>query len=191
MLVLEEPDERFELTARASRSGEVVLLRSESRDTGEVWAVDAHDPESAPRSVGGRRPGVVYRAEHLRAGPLLLVTNDDAVEFRLVSAPVPAADQDHTAWQPVRPEDPAERLERVDAFADHLVLSLRAGGEHRLRVVPRGRPGGRGLRGGAAASPSGTVRLARNPAYDVGAVTVVDQAYVEPPVWSDLRPGLR
>ena len=89
VLVLEEPDERFELTVRASRSGEVVLLRSESRDTGEEWAVDAHDPESAPRSVGGRRPGVLYRAEHLRAGPLLLVTNDDAVEFRLVSAPGP------------------------------------------------------------------------------------------------------
>ncbi len=30
------------------------------------------------------------------------------------------------------------------------------------------------------------MRLARNPTYDVGAVTVVDQAYAEPPVWSDL-----
>jgi oligopeptidase B len=184
-LVLEEPDERFELTVRASRSGEVVLLRSESRDTGEVWAVDARDPESAPRSVGGRRPGVVYRAEHLRAGPLLLVTNDDAVEFRLVSAPVPAADQDHTVWQPVRPEDPAERLERIDAFADHLVLSHRAGGEHRLRVVPVDDPAAEGFVVGSR-FPGGTVRLARNPAYDVGAVTVVDQAYVEPPVWCDL-----
>ncbi len=27
--------------------------------------VDAHAPESPPRSVGGRRPGVVYRAEHV------------------------------------------------------------------------------------------------------------------------------
>ena len=67
----------------------------------------------------------------------MLVTNDDAVEFRLVRAPVPrTADQDHTSWVEVRAEDPAERLERVDAFADHLVLSLRSGGEHRLRVVP-------------------------------------------------------
>ena len=185
VLVLEEPDERFELTVRASRSGEVVLLRSESRDTGEEWVISAHHPEAAPLSVGGRRPGVLYRAEHLRGGPLLLVTNDDAVEFRLVSTPVPVADQDHTAWTPVRPEDPAERLERVDAFAGHLVLSLRAEAEHRLRVVPADDPAAEGLVVRSRVA-GGTVRLARNPAYDVGAVTVVDQAYVEPPVWSDV-----
>ena len=55
--MLEEPDERFELTVRGTRSGDVVLLRSESRDTGESWALDAHAPESPPsaRSAGGGR----------------------------------------------------------------------------------------------------------------------------------------
>jgi oligopeptidase B len=192
VLVLEEPDERFELTVRTARSGEVVLVTAESRDTGEVWAVDAHDPESAPFSVGGRRPGVVYRAEHLRAGPLLLVTNDGAVEFRLASAPVPSVDQDHTVWRPVRPEDPAERLERVDAFAGHLVLSLRTGGEHRLRVVPADEPGAEGLVL-RSRFDGGAVRLARNTAYDATSVTVVDQAHVRPAVWSevDLATGTR
>ena len=68
---------------------------------------------------------MVYRAEHVReSDDLLLVTNDDAVEFRLARAPVPRdADQDHTAWTEVVPERPAERLERVDAFAGHAVLS--------------------------------------------------------------------
>ena len=183
--VLVEPDERFALSVRASRSGDVVLVLSESRDTGEVWVIDAREPESAPRSVGGRRPGVLYRAEHLRDGPLLLVTNDDAVEFRLVAAPVPAADQDHTAWQRVRPEAPTERLERVDAFAGHLVLSLCAEAEHRLRVVPADDPASEGFVV-RSRFPGGVVRLARNPTYDVGAVTVVDQSPVEPPVWSDL-----
>lgn len=185
VLVLAEPDERFELSVRAARSGEVVLLRSESRDTGEEWAIDARTPEAAPRSIGGRRPGVVYRTEHLRGGPLLLVTNDDAVEFRLVSAPVPAAAQDHTAWRPVRPEDPKERLERVDAFAEHLVLSVRTDAEHRLRVVPTTDPAAEGhvVR---SRFPGGAVRLARNTAYDVAAVTVADQAHVRPPVWSDV-----
>ena len=67
--------------------------------------MDARAPESAPRSVGGRRPRGALPRRALRAtgGDLLLVTNDDAVEFRLVSAPVPAADQDHTAWARARP----------------------------------------------------------------------------------------
>lgn len=187
VLVLEEPDERFSFTLRASRSGEVVLVLSESRDTGECWAVDAAHPESPARSVGGRRPGVLYRAEHVReTDELLLVTNDDAVEFRLVRAPVPrAAAQDHTAWTEVAPERPAERLERVDAFASHLVLSLRTGAAHVLRVVPLDDIAGPGLEV-RSAYDGGAVRLARNTWYDATAVTVVDQAHVQPPVWSDV-----
>jgi oligopeptidase B len=187
--VLAEPDERFDLNVRTSRSGDVVLLLSESRDTGEAWAVDAHAPESPPRSVGGRRPGIVYRAEHVRGadgGHLLLVTNDDAVEFRLMRCPVPVdADQDHSAWAEARPEDPAERLERVDAFAGQLVMSLRTEGEHRLRVVTHDDLAGAGLVL-ASRFTGGAVHLARNTAYDVGAATVVDRAHVEPPVWSEL-----
>jgi protease II len=60
--VVEEPDERFDVLPRASRSGDWVVLTSESNMTAEAWLVDARDPESAPRSVGGRREGVRYRA---------------------------------------------------------------------------------------------------------------------------------
>jgi oligopeptidase B len=186
VLVLDEPDERFDLNVRASRSGEVVLLLSESRDTGESWAVDAHAPDSPARSIGGRRPGVVYRAEHVRGGPLLLVTNDGAVEFRLVAAPMPAgADQDHTSWAEVRAERDDERLERVDAFAGHVVLSLRAGAAHVLRLVPLGDLAADGVVVRSRFA-GGAVRLARNTSYDVPVVTVVDQAHVEPPMWSDV-----
>jgi oligopeptidase B len=186
VLVLEEPDERFDLSVRASRSGEVVLLLSESRDTGECWVVDARAPESPARSIGGRRPGVVYRAEHVRGGPLLLVTNDDAVEFRLVSAPVPTyAHQDHSSWTEVRPERPGERLERVDVFAGGAVLSLRVAAEHVLRLVPLTDLASDGVLVRSRFA-GGAVRLARNTSYDVPTATVVDQAHVEPPVWSEV-----
>ena len=58
VLVLSEPDERFELTVRPTRSGDLVVVLSESRDTGETWVLDAHSPTSPARSVGGRRAGV-------------------------------------------------------------------------------------------------------------------------------------
>ena len=111
MLVLEEPDERFELNVRATRSGALVVIWAASRDTREVWVVDAASPTSTPRSVGGRRPGMEYHAEHVvlpdGTDTLLLVTNDDATEFRLARCPVPReADQDHTRGRRPGPSTP-------------------------------------------------------------------------------------
>ncbi len=189
-LVLEEPDRRFDLEVRATRSRGLVVVRSTSRDTSEVWVVDASTPEAPPASVGGRRSAVEYDAEHVVGADgeecLLLVTNDGAPEFRLVRAPVPrGTGQDHTAWEPVRAEDPAERLERVDAFAGHAVLSLRTAGEHRLRVLALDDLAGRGsdIR---PRHEAGTVSLGRSEEYHTTAVTVVDQSYVHPAVWSDV-----
>ena len=95
VLVLEEPDERFELCVRATRSGGLVVLWAESRDTREVWVVDADDPDG-PAALGRRpapRRGVPRRAPACcptARTQLLVVTNDGATEFRLARCPVPA-----------------------------------------------------------------------------------------------------
>ena len=197
VLVLEEPDERFELDVRATRSGALVVIWAESRDTREVLVVDTASPTSSPRSVGGRRPGVEYHAEHVvlpdGTETLLLVTNDDATEFRLARCPVPReSHQDHTSWAPARAERPHERLERVDGFAGHAVLSFRSLTQHRLRVLPLEALDGDGF----VVDPEfdcGTVVIGPNTEYDATTVVVEDQSYVDPPVWSgvDLRTGER
>ena len=153
-----------------------MVIQGESRVTNEAWVVPADDPTAAPRSVGGRRQGVRYEVEHA-PGPagdrLLVVTDDGAVEFRLMSAPVPRdADQDHTVWTQVRPEAPAERLYRADAFAGGVVLSFRAEGEHRLRVVGHDDLAGEGhvLR---TSYDVGCLDLSENALYDVDSVLVV------------------
>ena len=152
--------------------------------------LDANDPRSTPRSVGGRRHGVEYHAEHALlpdgSEALLVVTNDGAQEFRLARCPVPRdADQDHTSWEPVRPEEPRERLERVDAFATHVVLSFRSDVRHRLRILPLDALDSTGLVVDPA-FPGGSVEQTRNEHFTATAVTVVDESYVHPPVWSDV-----
>ena len=112
----------FWVNLRTTRSGELIVIWSESHSTSEAWVLDAADPDSRPRSVGGRRHGVVYRVEHAPspAGDrLLVVTNDDAVEFRLMTAPVPRdSDQDHSdvdrsaSRGPGRAADPGRRVRR-------------------------------------------------------------------------------
>jgi oligopeptidase B len=194
VVVLEETDARFELNLRGTRSGELVVIWSESRSTSEAWVLPTADPEAPARSVGGRRHGVKYRVEHAPspAGDrLLVVTNDGAVEFRLMTAPVPHdADQDHTAWTGTGHEYAGERLLQADAFADGIVLSFRKDGDHRLRVVPHDDLTVEWfvLQSRYAV---GCLDLARNTTYDATTVTVADESYLRPPVWStvDLRTG--
>ncbi len=192
VVVVSEPDQHFALGLRGTRSGDLVVITSKSRSTSEVWVVDAHEPESAPLSAGGRRHGVLYDVEHA-AGQLLLVTNDGAVEFRLMRAPVPRnTDQDHATWTEARPEDPDERLLRVDGFADAVVLSYRAAGQHRLRVVAPDDLAGDGIVL-SSRDEVGSLSLSRNREYETDGVTVCDETYLRPPIWSsvDLRTGER
>jgi oligopeptidase B len=193
-LVLEEPDARFELDVRATRTGDLVVISSESRSTSEVWVLDGTDPRCVPRSVGGRRHGVLYQVEHApweSGDRLLVVTNDDAVEFRLMTSPVPrSGDQDHSAWAPARPENPDERLLRVDAFADAVVLAHRADGEHRLRIVAHDDLAGDGFVV-RSRDRVGFVDLDRNELFEAPSVLVCDETHLRPPVWStvDLLTG--
>ncbi len=189
VLVLEEADEAFALHLRGSRSGDLVIVLSESRSTGETWVIDAHDPEAAPRSVGGRRAEVVYHVEHAGGDRLLVVTNDGAQELRLMAAPLPGAGgQAATEWSELRPEDPAERLERVDAFAHHVVLSVRSEAEHRLRLLPLDDLAGDGVVV-RSRFPGGAVHLGRNTDYDATSVLVTDRAHVQPETWVRVHLG--
>ncbi len=193
-LVFAESDERFTLDVRATRSGDLVVIASLSRDTSEMWLVDAHDPSSAPHCVQPRRTGVEYHVEHARTptgGALLVLTDEGVTEFRLLSAPVQGADvAERAQWRELVAHDLAERLSGIDAFADYLVLSVRRDGFPVLRVLDLD---GTPLRDLECALPAGQIRLARNDLFDVDTVTVVEESYVQPPVWSDIdvRSGAR
>ncbi|WP_460835404.1 prolyl oligopeptidase family serine peptidase [Nocardioides hungaricus] len=190
VLVLDEPDERFEVLVRGTRSGDRIVVWSESNTTSECWVVDAHDVTRGPWSVGGRRDGVRYHAEHRRlpgGEDLLVVTDDGAVESRLMTAPVPdGADQDATTWIEVRPESSRQRLLRADAFAECVLLTVREDGRRGLvQVAHDDLAGARGCRPMASA-------LLRSPRYDGGTVTVLEESWLRPGVartW-DLRTGL-
>jgi oligopeptidase B len=188
-LVLEEADPRFEIRLRQCRSGRLAVVWAVSPDTTEVWVVDLTRPGAPARSVGGRREGVKYHAEHapLPDGEdvLLVVTDEGARESRLVAAPVPReVSQDHTTWRELVPEDPAVRLERADAFEGHVVLSVRTDGERRLRLLTlEGLLRGDGAAPGLELRPrfsAGTVHLGPNPLPDTGHVVVADGSYVHP-----------
>ena len=184
--VLVEPDRRFEVTVRRCRSEQAIVVLAESRDTEETWYLDPTGADLVPRSLGGRRPGLSYRAEHLRDGGFLLVTDDGAVEFRLASCPMPPpGGQNHTTWDEVRPENPSERLERVDAFAGSVVTTFRRDGDRMLRVLPADDLAGAGT-DVTSRFPGGEIRLARNTWYDADTVAIIDESHIHPVVHAEI-----
>ena len=112
-----------------------------------------------------------------------MVTDHDAVESRLMTAPVPdGGDQDASAWVEARPENRCQRLLRVDAFAACVLLTVREDGLRKLVQVPHddlaGEHGFSELEGD----------LLRSPGYDAGAVTVLEESWLQPGVARSTRP---
>ncbi len=133
VLVLEEPDERFWVGVDLTRSEAFITIELNSKLTSEVRVIPADRPDAEPVLIAPRRQGVEYSIEHDPArGRFLVLHNDGAEDFALASTPADAPG----AWEPVIPPTPGHRLLGVDAFAGHVVVSLRHDGLTALRVLP-------------------------------------------------------
>ncbi len=130
--VFEEPDDRFFVSVRRTRSGAFIVIELESMVTSEALILEADDPTGAFRVVEPRRQGIEYALEH-RGDEFLLVTNDAAPNFRLVRAPVASPGREQ--WRDLIPHRDDVRLLGVDAFAGHLAVFERADALRRIRVV--------------------------------------------------------
>jgi oligopeptidase B len=131
--VFHEPDERFWVAVGRTRSDAYVMIASGSAITAEMRYADAADPEADFVTVLPRREGVEYSVEHAVIGGqdrFLILHNDGAVNFTLVEAPV----ADPTAQRSLIPHRDDVRLDGVDAFARHLVVSYRSEALPRIQL---------------------------------------------------------
>ncbi|HEX2175004.1 MAG TPA: S9 family peptidase [Nocardioidaceae bacterium] len=137
VLVFHEPDERYWTGVGRTRSDRYLMIVSGSKTTTEYRVLHADDPAGEFRVVAPRRQGVEYNVEHaVVAGEdrFLILHNHQAVNFELAEAPVDTPSPEH--WRTLIAHSDSERLEDVDAFATHLVVSQRSKGLTELRVVP-------------------------------------------------------
>ncbi len=204
-LVYTETDSRYELTLTASRSGELIVITAASRDTTEVWLIEAGAPLAAPKLVEPRRRGVEYRVDHAArlaggpgdpsgdgAGDLLIVTdagvaNSSTAEFTLMRAPVSAPGRRN--WVPVgcpatAPARDDTRLVRCDVLAGHLLLTLRRDGAPLLAITG---PDGQDVREIQPALAAGAIAVQHAADYFAGSVVIAEESLTEPPRWSELE----
>jgi oligopeptidase B len=132
VLVMQEDDERFELTVELTKSERYVLVTSTSQVTSETSFLPSDQPDSEPRMIESRRHGIEYGIDH-QGDRFLILTNDGARNFRVMAAPLSSPGR--ASWTEVVPERPGVRLNYTDAFAGHVVLGQRSDGLQRLEVL--------------------------------------------------------
>ncbi|RNH97337.1 S9 family peptidase [Micromonospora aurantiaca] len=133
VVVYQEDDERFWVGVELTRSERFVVIDIHSKITSEVWVIPASNPTGEPAVVAPRRQGIEYAVEH-HGHRFLILHNDGAEDFALAYTSADSPGE----WEPLIPHTPGTRLEAVDAFENHLVVSLRTNGLTGLRVLPVG-----------------------------------------------------
>ncbi|KQX76056.1 S9 family peptidase [Aeromicrobium sp. Root472D3] len=145
VLVHEETDERYFVGVGRTHSEKYLVIGMSSKITSEYRVLEADDPEGEFRVVLPRRDGVEYSLEHAVVGGedrFVVLHNEGALNFELVTVPVqdePLADL--SGCTVVIPGSDTTRLEDVDVFAHHIVLSYRRDALARIGVLPLGPDG--------------------------------------------------
>ena len=133
--VYHEPDDRFWLAVGRTRSNSYIIIAAGSAVTSEMRYGDAADPQTEFTTVWPRRELVEYSVEHAIVGGedrFLILHNDGAENFTLVEAPV----SDPTAFRTLIEHRDDVRLDAVDAFEGHLVVSYRSEALPRIQLWP-------------------------------------------------------
>lgn len=132
VLVHQEGDERFTLGIGMTRSERWLVLTSQSRTSSEVWVIPADQPDLEPRLVRARAEGVEYDLDDW-GDRFVVVTNLDAPDFRVVTAPHDHPDR----WTELLAHRAGRRVTGVEPFAGHLAVHEWSDAQPRIRILDR------------------------------------------------------
>jgi oligopeptidase B len=160
-LVYHEADESYFLFTYKTKSERYILIHLYATSTTEIRFAPADQPEAGFRVIHPRQHGLEYRVAH-HGERFLIVTNENAQNFKLMEAPVATPSKEH--WREIIPHRADVLIDGVEAFRDHLALYERQGG---LRQIRLSAPDGvSNVRYVAFPEPVYTFTTGENPEFD-------------------------
>jgi oligopeptidase B len=130
--VFADHDERFYVGVGTTRSKQLIVIHSGSKTSAEDWLIPTADPLLAPVCVAPRRDDVEYHVDDW-GDRLVILTNDDAVDFRVMTATL----DDPGHWTELIATQPGRRITSVEPFADFLALHEWNDAQPEIRIVTR------------------------------------------------------
>jgi len=131
-VIAEEPDDLFGLSLEKTKDRKFILISDGSFSSTEYKYLPANQPMGTFQVIQPKTKDLEYSVEH-QGNRFLIVTNDGAVNFKLVEAPDNAPGRSN--WKTVVPARDSVLLSGIDVFKDHLVLYERQKALRTMRVM--------------------------------------------------------
>ena len=131
-LLYNEKDELFDIGVGRSRDKAVILLGAYSKTSTEFQYIPANDPNAGWKVILPRQNDHEYDVDH-RGDLFYIRTKKGATNFRVVTAPV--SDPSEKNWKEFVAHRPAVKIDGIDLFSDHAVLSEWENGLEQIEIV--------------------------------------------------------
>jgi oligopeptidase B len=131
-LIFDEKDELFDLVVSRSRDHAIIFVHSFAKTSTEARYIRADDPNGTLKVILAREPEHEYDVDY-RNDLFYIRTNKGAKNFHIVTAPV--SDPSPKNWKEFVAHRPEIKVEGIDLFADHAVLSEWENGLQQLEVL--------------------------------------------------------
>ena len=170
----EENDQRFFLGISKSRDKKFIFIEVESELSSETRFLDANQPEQEPKLVRARENNVLYYVTS-HGDQFFIVTNDNAKNFKVVTAPVNSPGKEN--WKDFIPYDPQIKIDSADPFKNYLAVSERKNGLPGILVYDFTSGQSHDMR---FDEPSYDVSLESNPVFDTDTLRIRYSSFVTP-----------
>jgi oligopeptidase B len=135
VLVYDEPDDGFFVSVGTTGSDAFILISAGDHETSETLLIPAADPTAEPKVFEPRTVGLRYSVEHWDGRFVILTNADEAIDFKLVEAPVATPGRAH--WKDFVAHKPGNFITGLAAYKDHLVRVERVNANTRIVITDR------------------------------------------------------
>ena len=133
-LVYFEKDETFDVSVYKSKSKKYIIITSSSTLTTEYQTVLSKTPDAKFKIFQKRTRGLEYSMSHFGDYFYIVTNKDKATNFKLMKTPEGKTSKEN--WVDVIAHREDVLLEDIDIFRDYLVVSERADGLNKIRIMP-------------------------------------------------------
>lgn len=131
VVVYKEEDNSNYIGVGKTKSGKYIMIASSATVSSEYFILDADRPEGDFEVFQSRMKDVIYDVDH-QNDRFLIVTNQDALNFKLMETPLDKTGVEH--WKEVIPTSNDVLIEGIEVFEKFLVVTERKDGLLQLRI---------------------------------------------------------